>query len=273
MWLQRIKKVHIKPAVFPFLIPLLLREVCIKTPRNKLTTRTNHWTFLSVTSPFCDRTSSLRCFWLKQRIRALGSRAMQAMASSCSSRSQENKSSSDDNSDSMAPVWTQMKLYGRRPVKEDQHEAGVRPEIKLYLQQCEKHIDFLVWIDAILWMKKILRHVILKHCYKETLYLVVFAFFGYNRHLTISPLICVLKQLLTTKKQSYPDESVQFYKKRCSMWAYQWRLSRQRRWWGCLQSGQTCSETSWVSWERILGRAGRRTDSPCCPSPGRDIRC
>lgn len=81
-----------------------------------------HWTFLSAMSPFCDWTSSLRLLWLKRRMRAPGSRAMQAIASSCSSRSQENKSSSDDTSDSMTPVWTQMKLYGRRPTKADQEQ-------------------------------------------------------------------------------------------------------------------------------------------------------
>lgn len=74
-----------------------------------------HWVFFSEISPFDDCTSSLSLFWLRRRMRAPGTRAMHAMASSCSSRSQENKSSSDDTSDSMTPVWTQMKLYGRRP--------------------------------------------------------------------------------------------------------------------------------------------------------------
>lgn len=68
-------------------------------------------------SPFVDLTSSLRRLWLKRRIRALGTRAMQAMPSSCKRRSHETKSSSDDTSESMTPVWTQMKLYGSRPAK------------------------------------------------------------------------------------------------------------------------------------------------------------
>lgn len=82
---------------------------------------TNHWTFLSATDPFCDWTSALRRFWLKRRISAPGSRATQAMASSCSSLSRENRSSNDVNSDSMTPVCTQMKLYGRRPAKAEQN--------------------------------------------------------------------------------------------------------------------------------------------------------
>lgn len=81
-----------------------------------------HWTFFSAISPFEDRTSSLSRLWLRRRIRAPGTRATHAMASSCSSRSQENRSSSDDTSDSMTPVWTQMKLYGRRPTKTDREQ-------------------------------------------------------------------------------------------------------------------------------------------------------
>ncbi|KAF3843099.1 hypothetical protein F7725_001948 [Dissostichus mawsoni] len=52
-------------------------------------------------------------------MRAPGSSAMQAMASSCSSLPHENKSSRDATSDSMTPVCTQMKLYGRRPADTD----------------------------------------------------------------------------------------------------------------------------------------------------------
>lgn len=95
----------------------LSRAEGISMLTNKLSPRMDHWTFLS--SPFCDWMPSLSRFWLKRRMRAPGSRAMQAMASSCRSRSQENKSSSDDTSDSMTPVWTQMKLYGRRPEEAD----------------------------------------------------------------------------------------------------------------------------------------------------------
>ena len=40
---------------------------------------------------------------------------MKAIASSWSRRCQEKRSSREDTSDSMAPVCTQMKLYGRRP--------------------------------------------------------------------------------------------------------------------------------------------------------------
>lgn len=86
--------------------------------------RNDHCSFFSV-SPFGVWTSSLRRLWLKRRIRAPGTRATHAMASSCSRRSHETKSSSDDTSDSMTPVWTQMKLYGRRPTEAEEDECGL----------------------------------------------------------------------------------------------------------------------------------------------------
>lgn len=95
---------------------------CTMSQRNRKQTSipsNDHWTFFSV-SPFGDPTSSLRRLWLKRRIRAPGTRAMHAMPSSCSRRSHDTKSSSDATSDSITPVWTQMKLYGRRPAKADE---------------------------------------------------------------------------------------------------------------------------------------------------------
>lgn len=76
----------------------------------------NQWAFFTEICPFGDCPSSLSRVWLKRWMRAPGTRAMHAMASSCSSHCPENRSSSDDTSESMTPVWTQMKLYGRRPV-------------------------------------------------------------------------------------------------------------------------------------------------------------
>lgn len=51
------------------------------------------------------------------RIRAPGSRATQAISSSFNTTLQENKSSREEIVDSIDPVWTQMKLYGIRPMK------------------------------------------------------------------------------------------------------------------------------------------------------------
>lgn len=93
----------------------------------------DHWTFFSV-SPFGDPTSSLRRLWLKRRIRAPGTRAMHAMPSSCSRRSHDTKSSSDATSDSITPVWTQMKLYGRRPAKADEGKRDLTT--CLFLTKC-----------------------------------------------------------------------------------------------------------------------------------------
>lgn len=48
-------------------------------------------------------------------MRAPGNSATQAIRSNRNTTAQENKSSREEMSDSIEPVWTQMKLYGIRP--------------------------------------------------------------------------------------------------------------------------------------------------------------
>lgn len=86
----------------------------------------SHWLFFTEICPFDDCVSSLSRVWLKRWMRAPGTRAMHAIPSSCSSRWLENRSSSDDTSESMTPVWTHMKLYGRRPAKGNREQIQVR---------------------------------------------------------------------------------------------------------------------------------------------------
>lgn len=75
----------------------------------------NHVDFLTFTN--CPFFSGARLCWLNVLTIAPGIRAARAIPNSVSNVPQENISSRDLIFDKMDPVWTQMKLYGSRPVQ------------------------------------------------------------------------------------------------------------------------------------------------------------